>query len=49
MLISKEISTLENDMLELKEGLTEWKNMPALLTLGDSTSAAAGEGPVGVP
>jgi hypothetical protein len=40
--ISKEISTLENDMLELKEGLTEWKNMPTLLTFEDSTSAAAG-------
>jgi len=42
VLISKEISTLENDLMELKEGLTEWKNMPALLTIEDSTSAAAG-------
>lgn len=42
VLISKEISTLENDMLELKEGLAEWKNMPALLSIEDSTSAAAG-------
>lgn len=42
VLISKEISTLENDMLEMKEGLNEWKNMPALLNIEDSTSAAAG-------
>ncbi|KAF8314536.1 hypothetical protein DL93DRAFT_2058184 [Clavulina sp. PMI_390] len=41
VMISKEISTLENDMLELKEGLSEWKNMPSLLSLDDSSSAAA--------
>ncbi|KAF8327616.1 uncharacterized protein EI90DRAFT_3126976 [Cantharellus anzutake] len=35
--ISKEISTLENDMLELKEGLSEWKTMPALLNIEDTT------------
>lgn len=38
MIISKEISTLENDMLELKASLQEWKNMPNLLTLDQSTS-----------
>lgn len=36
ILISKEISTLENDMLELKEGLSEWKSMPSLLRIEDS-------------
>ncbi|KAG8879593.1 exocyst complex component exo84 [Tulasnella sp. 331] len=36
VLISKEISTLENDMLELKESLSEWKNMPSLLNIDDS-------------
>ncbi|QRV80374.1 exocyst complex component EXO84 [Ceratobasidium sp. AG-Ba] len=46
VIISKEISTLENDMLELKASLQEWKNMPNLLTLdqspsvGDSSAAA---------
>jgi hypothetical protein len=38
VIISKEISTLENDMLELKASLQEWKNMPNLLTLDQSTS-----------
>lgn len=42
MLISKEISTLENDMLELKEGLAEWKGMPALLNIDDSASGPSG-------
>ncbi|KAG8765965.1 exocyst complex component exo84, partial [Ceratobasidium sp. 428] len=28
VIISKEISTLENDMLELKASLQEWKSMP---------------------
>lgn len=38
-MISKEISTLENDMLELKESLSEWKSMPSLLHIDDSASA----------
>ncbi|KAG9032178.1 exocyst complex component exo84 [Tulasnella sp. JGI-2019a] len=41
VLISKEISTLENDMLELKESLSEWKNMPSLLNIDDSGSATS--------
>ena len=40
MMISKEISTLENDMLELKESLSEWKSMPSLLHIDDSASIA---------
>ncbi|KAG8827942.1 exocyst complex component exo84 [Serendipita sp. 401] len=38
ILISKEISTLENAMLELKESLSEWKSMPSLLRIEDGTS-----------
>ncbi|EIW87188.1 hypothetical protein CONPUDRAFT_149220 [Coniophora puteana RWD-64-598 SS2] len=38
--ISKEISVLENELLELKESLTEWKNMPSLLHIDESASAA---------
>jgi exocyst complex component 8 len=37
--ISKEISTLENDMLELKESLSEWKSMPSLLQVDDSAAS----------
>ncbi len=37
--ISKEISTLENDMLELKESLSEWKSMPSLLKIEEASSA----------
>ena len=40
VLISKEISTLENEMLELKESLAEWKSMPGVLHIDDSASAA---------
>ena len=40
MMISKEISTLENDMLELKESLSEWKSMPSLLHIDDTASVA---------
>jgi hypothetical protein len=40
VLISKEISTLENEMLELKESLAEWKSMPSVLHIDDSASAA---------
>jgi hypothetical protein len=32
--IAKEIGLLENDMLELKEMLTEWKRAPSLLGAG---------------
>lgn len=39
--ISKEIATLENDMLELKELLSEWKQLPQALELDDSSSAAS--------
>ena len=38
MAISKEITALENDMLELKASLSEWKNMPALLHVEESVS-----------
>jgi hypothetical protein len=40
VLISKEISVLENEMLELKESLAEWKSMPSLLHIDESASAA---------
>ncbi|TFK56343.1 hypothetical protein OE88DRAFT_1649567 [Heliocybe sulcata] len=40
VLVSKEISILENEMLELKESLSEWKGMPSLLHIDDSASAA---------
>lgn len=38
VLISKEISTLENDMLELKELLGQWKDLPQLMGM-DTTLA----------
>lgn len=34
--MSKEISTLENDMIELKELLTEWKTVPQLMGMDDT-------------
>ncbi|PWN52446.1 hypothetical protein IE53DRAFT_367213 [Violaceomyces palustris] len=37
--ISKEIATLENDMLELKELLAEWKQLPQALELDDAVGA----------
>ncbi|EGO31220.1 hypothetical protein SERLADRAFT_432868 [Serpula lacrymans var. lacrymans S7.9] len=40
VLISKEISVLENEMLELKESLAEWKGMPSLLHIDESASVA---------
>ncbi|KAF7974912.1 hypothetical protein HWV62_11077 [Athelia sp. TMB] len=40
VLISKEISILENEMLELKENLSEWKSMPSLLHIDESASVA---------
>ncbi|PWZ01194.1 hypothetical protein BCV70DRAFT_188397 [Testicularia cyperi] len=38
--ISKEIATLENDMLELKELLSEWKQLPQALELDDSSGGS---------
>jgi hypothetical protein len=32
--VSKEISTLENEMLELKDLISEWKTVPELLNNG---------------
>ncbi|KZO96407.1 hypothetical protein CALVIDRAFT_481374 [Calocera viscosa TUFC12733] len=40
VLISKEISTLENDMLELKESLGEWRAMPELLSVDEPLTSA---------
>lgn len=40
ILISKEVNTLENEMLELKESLSEWRNMPSLLHIDEAASAA---------
>lgn len=36
MTISKEISTLENDMVELKELLAQWKDLPQLMGMEDT-------------
>ncbi|KAJ7269384.1 hypothetical protein B0H12DRAFT_36009 [Mycena haematopus] len=41
VLISKEISTLENEMLELKESLSEYKSMPSLLHIPDPASTSS--------
>ncbi|KAN0061879.1 exocyst complex component exo84 [Thecaphora frezii] len=41
IIISKEIATLENDMLELKELLAEWKQLPQALELDDSSGTSA--------
>ncbi|KAF5323438.1 hypothetical protein D9611_005568 [Ephemerocybe angulata] len=38
VLISKEISVLENEMLELKELLSDYKGMPSMLNIPDPTS-----------
>ena len=38
--ISKEIGILENEMLGLKESLAEWKSMPSVLHIEESTSVA---------
>lgn len=40
VVVSKDISTLENEMLEFKEALSEWKGMPSLLHIDDSASVA---------
>lgn len=44
MLVSKEINVLENEMLEFKDSLAEWKSMPSLLHIEESTSAAGDHG-----
>jgi hypothetical protein len=36
--LAKELTTLENDLLELKASLAEWKSMPSLLNIDDYTS-----------
>jgi hypothetical protein len=41
--LAKEITTLENDLLELKSSLAEWKSMPSLLNNDDYTSAGERE------
>ncbi|KAJ8701873.1 exocyst complex component exo84 [Pleurotus ostreatus] len=41
VLISKEISTLENELLELKESLSEYKSMPSLLHIPDPSSSSS--------
>ncbi|KAE9409296.1 hypothetical protein BT96DRAFT_848677 [Gymnopus androsaceus JB14] len=41
VMISKEISTLENEMLELKESISEYKSMPSMLHIPDPTSASS--------
>jgi len=38
MLVSKEINVLENEMLEFKDSLADWKSMPSLLHIEESTS-----------
>ncbi|KAJ3484324.1 hypothetical protein NLI96_g5729 [Meripilus lineatus] len=40
VMVSKEISTMENEMLEFKDFLAEWKSMPSLLHIDDSASVA---------
>ena len=40
VIVSKEVSTLENEMLEFKDSLAEWKGMPSLLHIDDSASLA---------
>lgn len=34
--MSKEIATLENDMLELKDLLGQWKDLPQLMGMEDT-------------
>lgn len=40
VMVSKEVSTLESEMLELKEALVEWRAMPTLLHIDDSATVA---------
>jgi exocyst complex component 8 len=49
IMISKEISTLENDMSELKESLAEWKSMPSLLRIEEAGQAQGGNRPLALP
>lgn len=41
VLISKEISVLENEMLELKELLSDYKSMPSMLHIPDPTAISS--------
>ena len=41
MLISKEITSLESEMLELKDLLSEYKSMPSVLHIPDPTALAS--------
>ncbi|KAJ7040264.1 hypothetical protein C8F04DRAFT_1208688 [Mycena alexandri] len=41
VMISKEITTLENEMMELKESLSEYKSMPSLLHIPDPASTSS--------
>ncbi|KAJ3972294.1 nuclear mRNA splicing protein [Lentinula raphanica] len=41
VMISKEISTLENEMLELKDSLSDYKSMPSMLHIPDPTSSSS--------
>lgn len=44
VVVSKEIATLENTMMDLKELLNEWKTVPTLLSLrGDSHTGHTGD------
>lgn len=45
--MSKEITTLENDMLELKELLTEWKTVPQLMGMDDTLAPTLNKDGVG--
>lgn len=40
VVVSKEVSTLENEMLEFKEALSEWKGMPSMLHIDDAASVS---------
>ncbi|KXN90085.1 Exocyst complex component EXO84 [Leucoagaricus sp. SymC.cos] len=42
VLISKEISVLENELLELKDLLSDYKSMPSVLHIPDPTSSSTG-------
>lgn len=39
-MVAKEVSVIENEMLEFKDSLAEWKGMPSLLHIDDSASIA---------
>jgi hypothetical protein len=39
--LAKELTTLENDLLELKASLAEWKSMPSLLNIDEYASTGS--------